>query len=306
MLKGNGVALVTPFLEDGKLDMLSFEKLLGHVGQPNGADFVVVGGTTGESATISWEEKGKLVQATRMHKALEGKKIVLGLGGNDTAALLDEINTTDFNGVAAILSVTPYYNKPTQAGLVAHYRALASACPVPVLLYNVPSRTGVNLSIEAVHALAEHPNICGLKEADTNLIALRGKALSASLGMMNGDEAGLGVGFSILGGDDASIPAMVEAGCVGVIGVMGNALPVEMGNVVRAALAGEYHLAQELQKPLLELDTLLYVEGNPGGIKAALEALGICTRAVRLPLVEPSQELRQLVSQQLELLGKIK
>jgi 4-hydroxy-tetrahydrodipicolinate synthase len=291
LLSGSGVALVTPFTHALEIDWPAFGRVLAHTGQ--GSDFAVVGGTTGESATLRHGEKAALVRATQQHTAWVGKPIVLGLGGNDTQALLAGIAETDFDGITAILSVTPYYNKPTTRGLVAHYTALANACPVPVLLYNVPSRTGTNLGPVAVEELAHHPNIIGLKEA------------SADMMQWQHQRRVVPSDFILLAGDDGLALPMLAAGAAGVIGVLGNILPLQFGDMIRAALRGDMDVAWALHKEYLCFQDALYPEGNPVGVKAALEAAGICAAVVRPPLAEASAPYKAAVGRQLlEVLGQ--
>lgn len=280
LLSGSGVALVTPFLPDLSIDWASFDRLLAYVGQ--GSDFAVVAGTTGESATLRPGEKNALLQAVRKHPAWVGKPIVLGLGGNNTEELLAEIAATDFASVTAILSVTPYYSKPSTRGLIAHYQTLADASPVPVILYNVPGRTGVNLGVSAVETLAKHPNIAGLKEASADIMQWQHQKLRVP------------ADFALLAGDDGLAPAMLMLGGHGVIGVMGNVLPQLFGNMIRAYLQGHTADGWALHSLYLNpnLNDMLYAEGNPVGIKAALEAAGICAATVRPPLAEASPELK--------------
>jgi 4-hydroxy-tetrahydrodipicolinate synthase len=288
LVTGSGIALVTPFGPTLGIDWPGFERLLTHTGRA--ADFAVLAGTTGESATLSHTEKAELVQAVRHHAAWAGKPIVLGLGGNDTRALLEEIARTDFAAITAILSVTPYYSRPSTAGMVAHFTALADACPVPVILYNVPSRTGVNLGTEAVTILSQHPNIAGLKEASADLMQWQHQRL------------GVRQGFALLAGDDGLAPAMLALGACGVIGVMGNALPGLFGQMIDEALAGNLDAASRLHARYLvpNLNDMLYAEGNPVGVKAALEALGICSARVRPPLAEASTTLKNTLARMLQ------
>lgn len=280
LLSGSGVALVTPFLPDLSIDWAAFDRLLAYVGP--GSDFAVVAGTTGESATLRPGEKNALLQAVRRHPAWAGKPIVLGLGGNNTEELVAEIAATDFAGVTAILSVTPYYSKPSARGLIAHYQTLADASPVPVILYNVPGRTGVNLGVAAVETLAKHPNIAGLKEASADIMQWQHQKLRVP------------ADFALLAGDDGLAPAMLMLGGHGVIGVMGNVLPQLFGNMIRAYLQGHTADGWALHSLYLNpnLNDMLYAEGNPVGIKAALEAAGICAATVRPPLAEASLELK--------------
>jgi 4-hydroxy-tetrahydrodipicolinate synthase len=201
------------------------------------------------------------------------------LGGNSTQAVLQNIKDTDLTGVAAILSVCPYYNKPSQAGIIAHFQAIADASPVPVLLYNVPGRTVTNMAVSTILTLAEHPNIIGIKDAGGSFeqymeIAKR-----------------MPEGFIFLSGDDNLVTPMISIGCVGVISVIANAFPVEFGRMTHLALAGNFKEAAQIQYQFLDFDSLLYVESNPVGIKECLAIKGVCESHVRLPLVKASAAL---------------
>ena len=288
ILTGSGVALVTPFTPGLGIDWPAFDRLLAHCGP--GSDFAVVAGTTGESATLREGEKMALAQAVRKHSAWAGKPIVLGMGGNNTEELLREIAEIDFTGITAILTVAPYYSKPSARGMIAHYKAVADASPVPVILYNVPGRTGVNLGVAVVEELARHPNIKGLKEASADLMQWQHQALRVP------------ADFALLAGDDGLAPAMLALGGCGVIGVMANVLPELFGRMVAAATAGDlaeaWHLHGQYLNP--NLNDMLYAEGNPVGIKAALEAAGICGAAVRPPLAEASAELKAALARMLK------
>jgi 4-hydroxy-tetrahydrodipicolinate synthase len=253
----------------------------------NTACAAVIAGTTGESVTLRDGEKEALVKATAAHPAWVGKPIVLGLGGNDTAKVVAEIAETDFANLTAILSVTPYYSKPTTRGLVAHFVALADASPVPVILYNVPSRTGVNLGTVAVEELARHPNIIGIKEA------------SADLMQWQHERRVTPPDFILLAGDDGLALPMLAMGAAGVIGVLGNILPMQFGDMIRSALRGDMDIAWALHKHYLTFQDALYPEGNPVGVKAALEAAGICRATVRLPLAEASAPYKAALGRQL-------
>jgi 4-hydroxy-tetrahydrodipicolinate synthase len=282
------VALVTPFTPTLSIDWPAFDRLLAHTGQ--GSDFAVVAGTTGESATLRLGEKAALVAAVHNHPAWAGKPIVLGLGGNNTEELLAEIATTDFTAITAILSVTPYYSKPSTRGLIQHYKTLADASPVPVILYNVPGRTGVNLGVDAVAELAQHPNIRGLKEASADLMQWQHQRLRVP------------ADFALLAGDDGLAFATLAMGAHGVIGVLGNVLPDLFGDMIRTHLSGNLTEAWALHRQYLQpnINDTLYLEGNPVGIKAALEVAGICAATVRPPLAEASPSLKATLAQMLK------
>jgi 4-hydroxy-tetrahydrodipicolinate synthase len=276
-LKGTGVALVTPMHANGEPDYLALEKLVRHVAGE--VDYLVALGTTGESATLSAAEKKEVFNTIKSVSA--GKlPLVLGLGGNDTHSLIRQMDTWDWAGIDAVLSVSPYYNKPGQAGLAAHYTLLADACPRPLVLYNVPGRTGSNISAKTTLQLAQHPNICGIKEASGNVEQCMAIA------------AGKPEEFVLISGDDMLTPALIAIGAEGVISVLANALPAEFSAMVGYCLAFDFSAAKNLWKNWIELNPLLYEEGNPVGIKALMAALGICQPGVRMPLAEASPELK--------------
>ncbi len=287
-LSGVGVALVCPFKADVTIDWQGFEKLLQHTDKI-GVDYRVVQGTTGESPTVSSEEKQALLRFAVEHNPRK-LPIVYGIGGNHTAALLETIKNTNFEGVAAILSASPYYNKPSQQGIVEHYRRLADASPVPIILYNVPGRTASNLSAETTLRLAEHPNIIGVKEASGNLIQCMEIARHKP------------EGFALISGDDMLSNSMIAFGAIGVISVMANAFK-QFNDSVHLALQGKFHEANALLLQLLEINDLMYVESNPVGVKAALQLLGVCEGHVRLPLVAASEALSEKLRKALATLG---
>ena len=278
---GTGVALVTPFAPDFTVDYGGWRRLLEFCIE-GGADYLVVNGTTGESPTTTADEKTELLRTAKAHIA--GRvPLVYGLGGNDTAAAEALLRTTDLSGVAAVLSASPAYNKPSQPGLVAHYHRLAEASPVPIILYNVPGRTASNLTAETTLRLALHPNIIGIKEASglmeqcLNIAARKPKD------------------FLLISGDDLLTPALVACGAKGTISVLANAFPKRFADLTRAALAGDFATARDGLFRLLPLNPLMYEESNPVGIKAALEALGVCGAAVRLPLLEATEGLKERI-----------
>lgn len=281
--EGVGVALITPFHADGSIDYPALARLIEFVSE-GGSDYLVVQGTTGETSTTSPAEKIALLEFTKQHNP-RNLPIVYGIGGNNTHAVLETLKSTDLSGVDAILSVCPYYNKPSQAGIIAHFRAIADASPVPLLLYNVPGRTVVNMSVDTIITLSQHPNIVGIKDAGGSFeqymeIAKR-----------------MPEGFIFLSGDDNLVTPMISIGCTGVISVIANAFPVEFARLTHAALAGNFKEAARIQYQFLEFDTLLYVESNPVGIKECLAIKGICESHVRLPLVKASESLNQKLRQ---------
>lgn len=276
-LRGTGVAIVTPFLADKSVDIEGLTNLVNHLINGN-VEYLVVMGTTGESVTLNKEEK-QLVLSTVLSVNNGRLPVVLGIGGNNTQEVVNTIKNTDFNGVSAILSVSPYYNKPTQEGIYQHYKAIANASPLPIILYNVPGRTSSNITASTTLRLAnDFENIIAVKEASGNLE-------QAMQIIKNKPE-----GFYIVSGDDALTLPIVASGGDGVISVVANAYPQEFSDMVRATLNHDLKTAQNLHYKLLDFINLLFAEGNPGGIKAALKILGICGDDLRLPLVNVSDE----------------
>ena len=275
---GTGVALITPFNEDKTIDYPSLEKLINKVIE-GGIDFLVVLGTTGEATSINESEKNELINFI---VKLNNKRLplVLGLGGNNTNKLIKEINNTDLSDFDAILSVTPYYNKPSQKGLYHHYAEISKSSPIPIILYNVPSRTGVNMSPEITIQLAnDFKNIISIKEAsgDLNQIKyiLKNKPKN----------------FDVLSGDDGLTLEIIQNGGAGVISVIGQSNPVEFSSLVKFALNGKLSDAKLLHNKLYGLYHYLYSEGNPSGVKAFLTLQGVCKNYLRLPLVPISSKL---------------
>jgi 4-hydroxy-tetrahydrodipicolinate synthase len=274
-LKGTGVALVTPFNAQLEVDYNALTRLVKHVSD-GGVNYLVVMGTTGESVTLNKEEKKKILSHI---KSVNERKlpIVLGIGGNNTQEILETIEHTDFTGITAILSVSPYYNKPTQEGIYQHYVKIADACPVPVILYNVPGRTSSNMLPETTLRLAKHKNIIGIKEA------------SGSVEQVMKIVHKKPEDFMVISGDDALTLPFMSVGAVGVISVVANCNPKLFTDMVNHCLNADFIAAQKLHYQLLEIIDLLFVEGNPAGVKAALKALGIIEDYVRLPLVNVSE-----------------
>jgi 4-hydroxy-tetrahydrodipicolinate synthase len=283
---GTGVALVTPFRDDFSVDFAALERLLEHT-ISGGVDYLVVMGTTGESATVTKAERTEILNFVKQYNA--GRlPIVYGIGGNNTVALLDTIRETDFTDVSAILSVSPYYNKPTQRGIVAHYEAVADACPVPVILYNVPGRTASNMTVASTLELAKHRNIIGVKEASGDM--------AQGLEIARDKPAD----FLFLAGDDMLTVPMTTFGAKGVISVIANALPQLFSRMVNEALNSNYTNALPYLFQLSRINDLMYEEGNPVGVKSALKSLGICNDTVRLPLVSASESLSGRIKQTLQ------
>ena len=281
-LKGTGVALITPFDHTGKVDYKSFSKLLEHTAK--GVNYYVVQGTTGESVTTTSTEKAEILQFVKENNPSK-LPIVYGIGGNNTMALVDTIKSTNFNGVNALLSVSPYYNKPSQEGIIAHFTKIAEASPIPVLLYNVPSRTGSNMAAATTITLAQHENIIGIKEASGDV------AQVLNIIKNTADN------FLVISGDDLLTPTLLAEGAVGVISVLANAFPIEFRNMMTFAEKNDVTGASAAIQSLAELNPLLYEESNPVGIKEVLKLMGICGNTVRLPLLPASANLSQRIKQ---------
>lgn len=274
---GLGVALVTPFNENGLVDYSGLQKLVEHQ-ISNGTDYLVVQGTTGESATLSSQEK-KAVLDFIIEVNAKRLPVVLGLGGNNTKDLSDQLKQLNSNDIDGILSVSPYYNKPSQKGIIEHYKTIASATDLPIILYNVPGRTSSNLLAESTLELAhEVENIVAVKEASGDL-----EQIMTLINQRPKD-------FLVLSGDDALTLAHLAVGGHGVISVVANAFPKRFSTLVHAAINGDYTLAREKHFELFEIIQHLFADGNPGGIKHVLKLLGICGDSVRLPLVKVNSQ----------------
>jgi 4-hydroxy-tetrahydrodipicolinate synthase len=275
-LRGAGVAIVTPFKNDLSVDFAALGRIVNHVIE-GGINYIVVMGTTGESVTVSKDEK-KAVISYVIETADKRVPVIVGIGGNNTQEVINSILHSDLNGVDGILSVAPYYNKPSQRGIFQHFKAIASSTSLPVIMYNVPGRTSSNISAETCLQLAaECENIVGIKEAsgDMNQVMkiIRGKH----------------DGFSVISGDDLLTIPMIAAGGSGVISVLANAYPAQCSEMVNNALKNNFKSAREIQLRFLEMTELLFVEGNPSGIKAILNVMNLCQNTLRLPLVPVSR-----------------
>ncbi len=273
---GTGVALVTPFRKDDSIDFRALSDVVEHVIN-NGVEYLVVLGTTGETPVLSEEE-----QLAVTHHVVETNKgrlpVVLGMAGNHTAGLLEKIARWDFTGIDAILTASPNYNKPSQKGIYTHYMAVAGVSPLPIIIYNVPSRTGSNISAETTLALAaESDKFAGIKEA------------SGNMGQLMTIAAGKPERFLLISGDDSITLPLISLGGAGVISVIGNAFPRQCSEMVKMALSNRWNEARRIHFSLLEIIEQLFTEGNPSGIKAALNILNICENHVRLPLVPVSR-----------------
>jgi 4-hydroxy-tetrahydrodipicolinate synthase len=271
-LIGMGVALITPFKSDDSIDFDALGRLVEYIIN-NNADYLVVCGTTAETPTLTDKEKDEIARFVVQCNA--GRlPIVLGIGGNNTKEVVEKVKTSNLSGIDAILSVTPYYNKPSQEGLYQHYSAIAKASPLPLVLYNVPGRTGVNMTAETTLRLAkEFSNICAVKEASGNFTQIDDI-------IKNKPQD-----FMVISGDDGITFPLITLGAVGVISVIGNAFPREFSRMVRLALQGDYQNARQIHYRFTELFELLFVEGNPAGVKSMLAVMGMIENKLRLPLV---------------------
>ena len=287
---GTGVALVTPFTMDGAVDYDSLTGIITNI-KNGGADYLVALGTTAETSVLDFDEKKKVL-AHVLKVAGSSIPVVLGIGGNNTLSVVNEIKQTDFSSIAALLSVTPYYNRPSQDGLYNHYIKIADASPVPVILYNVPSRTGVNMEAATSLRLAAHPNISAIKEASGNIT----QAMEILRSAPNG--------FSLISGDDGISLPLMSMGASGVISVAANAIPSAVSALINACLAHDFVTARKLNNRLYPLFRSLFLEGNPVGIKAALSVLGFSSPVVRLPLQQASEGLISLIESDIEEFNK--
>lgn len=286
--RGTGVALVTPFKANGSIDLPALGRVIDHVAKKGGVDYVVTLGTTGETPTLSKEEKKTLVKFTIEHSA--GRvPVVVGIGGNNTREVMDTFSAYDLKGAAAVLSVSPYYNKPNQRGIYEHYKAVAGESPLPVIVYNVPGRTSSNISAETTLKLAhEVKNIIATKEASGNLdqimyiIKHRPK------------------NFLVISGDDLITLPILASGGDGVISVIANALPVQFSGMVRQVLSGNYQKGREMHYTIDEFIRLIFADGSPAGVKFLLEKLKVCGSTVRLPLVNINEQVEKALEAELK------
>jgi 4-hydroxy-tetrahydrodipicolinate synthase len=281
-LRGTGVALVTPFLSDGSIDYTAYKKLIHYV-LDNGCQYLVVLGTTGEAPVLSKDEKIQLINIA--YDETKGNvPVVVGIGGNNTAALIEDLKNFPLDGAVAVLSASPYYSKPSQEGIFQHYKALAAVSPKPIMLYNVPGRTGRGIAAETVIRIAnEIPNVMGIKEASGDMLhcmqILRDKPKD----------------FMVISGDDALAMAQIACGMEGVISVAANAFPAEFSQMIDAALSGDFAAAKKINDQLLTAYDLMFCENNPAGIKAFLAEQNIIQNYLRLPLVPLSAEVHAKV-----------
>ncbi len=287
--KGTGVALLTPFEENFKIDFSGLKKLIDYTSS-QGADYLVVHGTTGEPSTTSLSEKKEILEFVKNQNSKK-LPIVVGLGGNNTEEVIQNFSEYNFSGVSAILSVGPYYNKPSQEGYYRHFSAIAEKSPVPVIVYNVPGRTGSSISASTISKLAQHGNIKAIKEASGDMVqCMEIMAKKPS-------------DFQLIAGDDLLTLPMMSIGGVGSISVLGNIIPKLYSEMINLGLQNKFSEASKLLFKMLELNPLLYVEGNPVGAKKALSCLQICKNIVRLPLAETSPELGEKIETAIYNLG---
>ena len=279
---GTGVAIVTPFMQNGDLDKTGLKKLITHL--INGkVDYLVVLGTTGENATISKEEKQEIFSLVSEYN--ENKiKLVAGIGGNDTRNIINAFSSFDLTGYSAILSVSPYYNKPNQEGLYQHYKAINDASPLPVIMYNVPGRTGVNVSAATTLRIARDcKNIIATKEASGNMEQMM---------QIISDKPD---GFELISGDDGLTLPLIACGAIGVISVVANAYPAQFSTMVKYCLEGNFSEARPIHEKMLPIINSLFAEGSPSGVKAYLSAMGIVEESFRLPVVGVSDALKNTI-----------
>ena len=291
IFKGTGIALITPFKQDQSVDVEALNKIVNHV-IDNGADFLVVLGTTSEAPTLTAEEK-KLVINTILKTNNNRLPVLLGMGGNNTQAVIEAVRAQDFTGIQGILSVVPYYNKPNQRGMKAHFEAIADASPVPVVVYNVPGRVGVNLQAATCVDLAKHPNIIAVKEASGNLQQI--------MEILRDKPAD----FDVLSGDDGITQPLMALGAQGVISVAANAYTKPFSRMMRAMKEGRTEEALRLHYAMLKMNQLIFADGNPAGIKCLMSHMGLCENMLRLPLVKANEKVEADIIEEWERLRKL-
>jgi len=280
-LKGTGVALVTPFKKDKSIDFTALENIID-IQIAGGVDYIVTLGTTGESVVLSEQEKIEVLNCT-FNKVNGRVPVVVGIGGNNTAEVIKAFSTLPIDKAVAILSVTPYYNKPSQEGLYQHYMALADAAPKPILLYNVPGRTGRNMTAATTLRLASHPNIAGIKEA--------GPEMAQTIAILKDRPDD----FLVVSGDDEIVVAQIACGMDGVVSVAANAFPKPFSDMIRFAMAGDFSMAKRINDLLVEAYSYMYEENNPAGVKAFMFEQEIIQNELRLPLVPVSEGLQKKI-----------
>jgi 4-hydroxy-tetrahydrodipicolinate synthase len=279
---GTGVAIVTPFLQNGDLDKLGLKKLITHLTNGN-VDYLVVLGTTGENATISKEEKQEIFSLVSEYNE-NRLKLVAGIGGNDTRNIINAFSSFDLTGYSAILSVSPYYNKPNQEGLYQHYKAINDTSPLPVIMYNVPGRTGMNVSaVTTLRIARDCKNIIATKEASGNMEQMM---------QIISDKPD---GFELISGDDGLTLPLIACGAIGVISVVANAYPAQFSTMVKYCLEENFSEARPIHEKMLPIINSLFAEGSPSGVKAYLAAMGIVEESFRLPVVGVSDALKNTI-----------
>jgi 4-hydroxy-tetrahydrodipicolinate synthase len=286
-LRGTGVAIVTPFKNDLSIDFAAFGRVINYVIK-GGVNYIVVLGTTGESVTITKDEKKAIINyaVDTINKRVP---VVAGLGGNNTQEIINQIRAVDFDGIDAILSVAPYYNKPNQRGIFQHFKAIATCSPVPVILYNVPGRTGMNISAETCLQLAhEFENIVAVKEASGNMEQIM---------RIIKDKP---ENFLVISGDDMNTLPVIAAGGSGVISVLANAFPAQWSEMVSQCLRSNFKAARDIQFSFMELIELLFIDGSPSGVKAMLNVLNLCQNTLRLPLIPVSRTIYSRIQKAVE------
>jgi len=291
-LRGTGVAIITPFKSDSSIDFASLGKVINHVIN-GGVTYIVSLGTTGEAVTLSKDEKHAIISYT-LEVVNKRVPVVVGIGGNNTKELIGYIRESDLSEVDAILSVSPYYNKPNQRGIYQHYKAIAASSPVPVILYNVPSRTGANMTAETCLQLAaDCDNIIGVKEASSDMLQtmkiLRDKPED----------------FLLICGDDLNALPVISSGGAGLISVLANAYPAQWSEMVNHALKANLKAAREIQYKFIELIELLFIDGSPAGVKAMLSSMDLCQNNVRLPLVPVNRSVQTRIQKAMDDLKSI-
>lgn len=278
MFRGTGIALITPFNEDFSVDYVALDRIVNYV-IDGGADFLVALGTTSEAPTLTAEEKQRVVDT--IIKANNGRlPVLLGMGGNNTQTVIEAIKAQDFTGIQGILSVVPYYNKPNQRGMKAHFEAIANASPVPVVVYNVPGRVGVNLQASTCVELARHPNIIAVKEASGNLQQI--------MEILRDKPAD----FDVLSGDDGITQPLMALGAIGVISVAANAYIQPFSRMMNAMKEGRTDEALKLHYAMMRMNQLIFADGNPAGIKCLMSLMGLCMNILRLPLVTVNEKVQ--------------
>ena len=284
---GTGVALVTPFNTDGSIDFEGLRRLI-NTQIDGGVEYLVSLGTTGEAATLSKEEKDAVWKITK-ETAAGRLPLVAGIGGNNTAEVIEALESFDTDGYDAILSVSPYYSRPTQEGIYQHYKAVAEVSSLPVILYNVPARTGSNMTAETTLRLAhDFENVIGVKEAGGNF-----DQFNKILEQKPED-------FLFISGDDSVSLPLIAMGAVGIISVVANAIPTQFSNMIRLCLEGNFEEGRKLHYQVLEFTSSIFLEGNPCGVKEALQHLGVCSNNLRLPIVPVSTKVSEKIKQELE------